>query len=48
MKNFSLRNFKFIMDARRGWKLDHENFIREILFLSRIGQNREIFYPRKF
>ena len=41
--NFLLRNFKFITDARRSWKLDHENFIHENLFLSRIWQNCEIF-----
>ena len=39
------RNFKSITDARHGWKLDHENFIHEYLFLSRIWQNREIFNP---
>ena len=36
---FNLRqNFKFITDARHGWKLDHENFTRKNLFLSRIRQ----------
>ena len=30
-----------------GWNLDHKNFIRENLFLSRIWQNRKIFNPQK-
>ena len=40
-------NFKFITDARHGWKLDHGYFIHENLFLSRIWQNRKIVNPRK-
>ena len=42
-EKFLPRNFNFITDARRGWKLDHEN-----LFLSRNWQNRETFNPQKF
>ena len=41
-ENFIPRNFKFITDARHGWKLDCENFICENLFLSRIWQNWNI------
>ena len=28
-ENFLPRNFKLITDTMHGWKLDHENFIRE-------------------
>ena len=45
--SFLPQNFKFITDARCGWMLDHENFIHKTLFLSRIGQNREIFTLKK-
>ena len=44
-ENFLPRNFNFITVAMRGWKLDHENFIRENLFLSRTWQNHEIVTP---
>ena len=47
-KKFLPRNFKFMTDARWGWKLDDKDVIRESLFLSRIWQKREMFYPRKF
>ena len=41
-KVFSREIFSSIADSGHGWKLDGENFICENLFLSRIGQKREI------
>ena len=47
-RKLSPTNFQvYTTDARSGWKLDHENFICENLFLSRIWQNCKIFNPRK-
>ena len=40
-ENFIPRNFTFITDARRGWKLDHETFIHKIL------ANPRNIYPSK-
>ena len=48
LKTFLPQNFKLVTDASQGQKLDHENFICEKLFLSRIWQNCETFFPRNF
>ena len=47
-RKFLPRNFKLITDTIHGWKLNHENFICENLFLRRIWQNREIFNLENF
>ena len=41
-KKFLPQNFRFITDARSGWKLDHENFIHKNLFFEQILANHEI------
>ena len=43
------KNFKFITDAKSGWKLHHENFIHEnLFFLTDFGKATKYFIPQKF
>ena len=46
-EDFLMQNFKFIIDARRGWKLDHEILSGKICFLAEFDKTVNI-YPLKF
>ena len=42
------RYFKFLTDARHGWKLDHKNFICENLFWAEFGKTKKYLSLKNF